>query len=238
MLVNRTLEYKKLTKRKDIKFSPLSTSSLRESLDEVRQSISKLSIIQEKHCMPSFSPRKKKKDEIDEVKRHIADRIHCAERSIEEITKISSSKVLMGCMHDYFVGQLKAIIHDYRSLQQKFLKDIDLCEEIDHEDENNDGGSMLLLENVKDLRKSIYDLTSVLLDMKMAVGQQSLQIDRLDFYLDSINFYLEGANNELGKIPSSHRRIKNKAIYFMLLLSIVLILMSMLKMVRGRQKVL
>lgn len=234
MLVNRTLEYKRLTKRKDIKFSPLSASSLRGSLDDVKQSISKLGIIQEKHCMPSFSPKKKKKDEIDEVKRHITDQIHRAEKGIEEIVKGSNSKVLTDCMHGYFAGQLKAIIHDYRGLQQKFLKNIDIYDEIDHEDEENDGGSMLLLENVKDLRKSIYDLTSVLLDMKMAVGQQSLQIDRLDFYLDSINFYLEGANDELGKIPASHRRMKNKAIYFMLLLSIVLVLMSMLKMARSR----
>ncbi|ADM11574.1 t-SNARE complex syntaxin [Encephalitozoon intestinalis ATCC 50506] len=233
MLVNRTLEYKKFTKRKDVRFNPLSTSGLRVFLEDVRKSICRLGIVQEKHCMPSFSPKRKKKEEIEDIKRCIVEHIHNAEKNIEGIREISPSKTLTECMYGYFVGQLKSIVHDYRGLQQKFLKNIDIYEEIEEEDEENEG-SRMLLENVKDLRKSIYDLTSVLLDMKMAVGQQTLQIDRLDFYLESVNFYLEGANCELEKIPASHRRMKDKIMYFMLLLSVVLVLMSILKVARRK----
>ncbi|CAD26642.1 hypothetical protein [Encephalitozoon cuniculi GB-M1] len=233
MLVNRTLEYKKFARRRDTRFTPLSTANVRASLSDVRRSISRLGITQEKHTMPSFSSKRKKKDEIDEIKKCISDQILHAEKSIGEALKNLSSKVLTECMHGYFFGQLKAAIRDYRGLQQKFLKNIDTHEEAECEDEENESNTMLL-ENVKDLRKSIYDLTSVLLDMKMAVGQQSLQIDRLDFYLDSINFYLEGANNELEKIPASRRRVKDKVMYSMLLLSIVLVLMSMIKITRSK----
>lgn len=232
MLANRTLEYKRFARRRDAKFSPLSTAGVRTSLDSVRQGVSRLGIVQEKHCMPSFASRRRRGEEIDKAKRAISDGIQHAERMIDEAVQGAGSRMLAENMHGYFSSQLRAVVHDYRSLQQGFLKSIDVDEEAEQDCENE--GNMMLLENVKDLRKSIYDLTSVLLDMRMAVGRQSLQIDRLDFYVESTNVYLEGANSELEKIPGSHRRVKDKVMYSLLLVSIVLVIMSMAKMARGR----
>ncbi|KAH9411361.1 hypothetical protein HK407_05g10280 [Ordospora pajunii] len=218
-----------------LKFAPISMAGMRKSLSDTRESISKLGVLQERHGLPSFTTRIKKQKEIDDLKRSIAESIACSERKIESLAGYTNSKCLSESMGEYFSAQLRAIIHDYRSIQQEFLKKMDLHDELEHEEnESLDEKNMVMVEAVKDLRKSIYDLTSILLNMRMAVGQQSLQIDRLDFYFDSINFYLESTNNELEKIPATHGKLKDKVMYSMLAMSTVLTLMSLIKMVRNR----
>ncbi|TBU18698.1 putative subunit of t-SNARE complex [Ordospora colligata] len=235
MFANRTLEYRRMARIGSLKFAPISMTGIRKSLSDTRESISRLGILQEKHGLPSFTTRIKRRKEIDDLKRTIVESIACIERKIEDLNGCTNSKCLSGNIGEYFSAQLRAIIYDYRSIQQEFLKNIDLHEELEHEEnENIDEKSTVVVETVKDLRKSIYDLTSILLNMRMAVGQQSLQIDRLDFYFDSINFYLESTNNELEKIPATHGKLKDKIMYSMLVMSTVLTLMSLMKMVRNR----
>lgn len=234
MFVNKTLEYKRFSRRREGNFIPLSTAEIRGSLESIGEEISRLSIKQKKHCLPSFTSKRKRQDEIEEIKRRISNEISATERKIEDILGRPGSKTLASSMYGYFIRQLRTAVYRYRSLQQEFLKKVDFYEDLEsREDENED--NIMMLENVKDIRRSIYDLTTVLLDMKMAVGQQSIQIDRLDFYLDSINFHLEGTNRELEKMPGSYRGVKDRVMYFLLCLSILLVAMSMLKMLRHRR---
>lgn len=231
MILNRTLEYKKYLRRRDVDFSPLTTTDIRASLRSIRESISALCIKQEKHCLPSFASKRKIQDEIEALKHAISDEVSQAEERIAGIAHASPCSMLNATMHAYFVGQLKTVIYSFRSLQQEFLKKIDFYEDADHCEEEN-GENTMLLENVKDVRKSIYNLTTVLLDMKMAVGQQSAQIDRLDFYFETINMHLEGTNKELEKLPVSYRGTKNKVMYFLLSLSMLLATISVMKAFR------
>lgn len=234
MFVNRTLEYRKFLRKRDIDFVPILTTGIRSSLNGLRESIEKLTVKQERNCLPSFTSKKKKQVEIEKLKKELNAEMLTVEKNIEEVLSYPLPKKVTAIMYEYFFKQLKIIIYSYRSLQQGYLKKIDFYDDLEQHEEENGNNSVMLLENVKEVRKSIYDLTTVLLDMKMAVGQQALQIDRLDFYFDSINFYLEGTNAELEKMPNSYRGVKDKMMYFLLCLSILLVMVAMLKMVKNR----
>jgi hypothetical protein len=236
MFANRTLDYRRYTKRRETIFKPLSTSAITQILGSIAEDVGNLSVRQNRQCLPSFSSKKKRELEIEGFKRRIGSKCSLAEKEIGRLLEHPAPQPLLKSIYTHYMGKLKMLIKDYRAHQQNYLEKISLEEETERLEEGQ-CEAMLFADNVREIRRSILELTSVLMDMKVAVAQQTLQIDRIDFYFESINQNLEGANSELEKMPRAYRSCKDTMLYFLLMLCIMLAALSMLKMFRTRSQV-
>jgi hypothetical protein len=235
MFVNRTLDYRRHAKRGDAIFRPLSTGAIVRILGAIAEDISTLNLKQNKQCLPSFSSRRRRQVEIDEHKKEIASKCAMAEKEISKVLEYPAPQALLGAVYNHYMGKLKILIKDHRMHQQNYLERISSGEKAEQPEEEQceeQHGSLLFVDNVREIRKSILELTSVLMDMKVAVAQQTQQIDRIDFYFETINQNLEGANTELEKMPRTYRGCKDGILYFLMLLCIVLAALSLLKMLK------
>ncbi|KAF9763490.1 t-SNARE affecting a late Golgi compartment protein 2 [Nosema granulosis] len=231
MIINKTPEFKKCRPKADTTAPPPAIrdiSNLRLLLLTIKNDINSLSIKQEKHCLPSFVSKKKRRDELELFKTHISNNIS----SFDNLVKSLEFKhpLLDRTIRDYFGSKLKLLVTEYRNIQQSFLLKINFYEEYEVQEEA-EYTMESKFENVIDLRQSIYELTTLLVEMKMVVKHQGYTIDRIDFFYDSTNISLEGLNKEIDKLSASYGGYKDKIMYFLILFVVILVCLTVLKII-------
>jgi hypothetical protein len=230
MIVNKTPEYKKCRPKQE-NTEPSrqirDISNLRLLLVTIKRDINTLSIKQEKHCLPSFISKKKRRDELELFKSHITNNISSLDHLVGSLE--FNHPLLERTIKEYFSTKLKLLVTEYRNLQQEFLLKINFYEEYEEQENHEDVYMESKFENVIDLRQSIYELTTLLVEMKMVVKNQGYSIDRLDFFYDSTNVALEGLNKEIEKITDSYGGYKDKIMYSLILFVVFLVGLTVLK---------
>jgi hypothetical protein len=226
MIVNRTLEYKRLNPHSRPK-SFIDVSKIRKSIDEIYKNIKLLNIKQDKLKLPSFESKKKKRLEIQKMNDLIKERFKELEKMISEIctTDTNLNKFII----NYFNTKLKTVLLDYKQVQQSFLNIS--CQEISRDvlDEECQMNATLELDNIMEIKKNIYEITNFILEMKMLIHQGSVSIDRLDVIYESSNINIEKVNNELEILKNNYKGVKDKLMYFMGGLVLILTILAIIK---------
>ncbi|EJW03819.1 hypothetical protein EDEG_01911 [Edhazardia aedis USNM 41457] len=249
MIVERTEKYREYLKNQ-FNEKPETENffdTLNGNLIDLQKHLHDLKLALEKHCIPSFSKRKKIKDEIDTKRCTLNFKIVQLENKISEIReKKCYSKKMLTILVDYYACKLNKTLVEYKNVEEKYLKKIttlkvfDECD-YDYNDNDNDQqlvNEMILMKRSADaehVRKVIFFITTMIMEMKMVVSAQNQKIDRIEVQFDTINENLKNTNVILAQMPRKHNRIKNRIISFLSFLVLILITLSILKALKHRK---
>lgn len=245
MLKDLTLKYIEKRNMPTAAYSPIMLPiKLKESLDYTTKQLFKLKLLQERQCLPSFSKRKLKREEINQIKNDIRILILRLEEYIKDINTLECIPLLKKRMKDYYAKLVHAVLIEYREMQQKYLKKIknlqifdDLEDTRPFQSHQNTPQKLICQKkqsDIESIRNSLYFITSVLLEMKTIVASHSNMIDRIDYLVDEANNNLRLANKEIEKVPSKYGGLKDKIILILLLVMACLLLLFILKIYRRR----
>ncbi|ELQ74536.1 SNARE protein TLG2/Syntaxin 16 [Trachipleistophora hominis] len=217
---------------------------IRESLDYTTKQLFNLKLLQERQCLPSFSKRKQKREEINKLKNEIRVLIVRLENYLKEINGLECTLVLKKRMKDYFAQNVHSLLVEYREMQQKYLRKVKNLQIFDDLEDtrpfqpNNNQSQQLICQkkqnDIESIRSSLYFITSVLLEMKAIIASHSNMIDRIDYLVDEANSNLRMANKEIEKIPSKYGGLKDRFIVVLLFITVCLLLLLVLKIYRKR----
>lgn len=214
---------------------------IRESIEFTKKQLFKLKLLQERQCLPSFSKRKQKKEEINRSKNELRMLLAKLEGNLKEIVQFKYTEYVKRKLRDHFACSVHAILLEFREIQQKYLKkikDLQIFEDLeDIRPIQDDGRKILSLKKQNDIesvRDSLYFITSMLLEMKTIIASHTEMIDRIDFLLDETNDNLEQANKEIEKIPENYGGFKDKIILLLILVMALMLTILMLKFYKKR----
>jgi len=234
MLVNRGKETL-LDRKKDVIFTPISIDHIKRRVKRIKADVNDLYVMQERHCLPSFVSRKQRIEEISSKKTEINSGIEEVEAEIRMVNAYKISKTMRKNIADYLSLELHKVVHSYRAMQQDFLKKVSCMEVFDAPDEHDE--SMLVSENtsqMNDVKRSIFSLTTTLMELKMVIGAQAWKLDRIEFFMACANENIKNANHELVLMPSKSTFLKNKVIFILTCLVVILFFLSVAKVSKHR----
>lgn len=245
MLNDLTLKYIEKRNTPTAAFVPiLLPIKIKESVDYTTKQLFNLKLLQERQCLPSFSKRKQKREEIDKVKSEIRILIVRLENYLKEINALECTLVLKRRMKDHFAQIVHSLLVEYREMQQKYLRKIknlqifdDLEDTRPFQPSHNQPQKLICQKkqnDIESIRSSLYFITSVLLEMKTIIASHSNMIDRIDYLVDETNNNLRMANKEIEKVPSKYGGLKDRFILVLLLVTICLLFLLVLKIYRKR----
>lgn len=244
MLVDRTLKFKSIRKLPTRSFQPeLLLLKIRELVSFTRKQLYNLKLLQERQCLPSFSRRKEKKEEINKLKNEIRLLIARLDIHLKEISNLDYDQNLKKRIKDYFAVIIHQILLEYREIQQKYLKRIkDLQIFDDLEDtrpfqsfDQQNIFSQKKQDDILNVRNSLYFITSMLLEMKTIIASHTEMIDKIDLLMDETNFNIDKANREIEKIPKQFGGMKDKIIIFLVFLMVLMFSILVFKSYRKRK---
>ncbi|WUR02754.1 Golgi snap receptor complex member [Vairimorpha necatrix] len=239
MIINRTAEYKKLNTLPH-RGQCVSVSNIRSNIDEISKNIKLLNIKQDKLKLPSFESKSKKILEIQKMSELIKTRFKEIETSIIEIDtgNIDLNKFVI----NYFSTKLKTVLLDYKQVIQNDRSNLETYTGLKDNIKNNNINfyelDTLTVENkeVAEIQKNILEITNVILEMKILMHLGSSSIDRLDLIYDETNMNIEKVNKELRIMKKNYKGIKDKIMYFLGILVIILSISSIIKMELRKNK--
>lgn len=234
MLVNRWKEAL-AGRERAAPFVAISIDHVKRRMKKVKSNVNDLYVMQERHCLPSFVPRKQRTDEISGKKAEINADIDEVEAEIRRVDTYGISSTMRKNIADYLSLELHKVVHGYRAMQQDFLKKVSCMEVFDTHDECDE--SLLVSENVSqmnDVKQSIFGLTTTLMELKMVIGAQAWKLDRIEFFMACANENIKSANHELVVMPYKNAFVKNRVIFILTCLVIVLFFLSVAKVSRHR----
>merc|ERR1711915_110413 len=177
MLIDHTSRFLALRKTATAEFTPnLLPSKIRESIDYTKKQLHKLQYLQDRQCLPSFSKRKQKKEEINRLKNEIRLLLAKLDNFLREISALDYTPFLKRRMKDHFATQVHTILLQYREMEQNYLKKIknlqffdDLEDTRPAQQQQQEGLQMMLSQkkqsDIELVRDSLYFITSMLLEM-------------------------------------------------------------------------
>lgn len=236
MLVNRGRAVLRGRSETGPTFRPISIEDVKMHIARTKSNINDLRVMQERQCLPSFVSRKRRMEDIASKKMEIDTGIEEIERGIYRVNSYSLSSAMKKNITDYLSLELQKIVHSYRSMQQDFLKKVSCMEIFDRLDERDE--EVLLSESMvqaNDIRQSIFGLTTILMELKIAIGSQTWKLDRIEFFMAQANENIKCANRELALPPSRGVFLKNRIIFILVFLVVILFCASMVKVARRHQ---
>ncbi|KAM0675044.1 hypothetical protein GVAV_001383 [Gurleya vavrai] len=247
MIINRTAEFKKLRKDPETKkFQKIDlTESIRSKLLKATDRLSSLKGELERHCLPSFTNRKRKMAEIQKQKCDLNLNLLQIENLISHIEDVIIPLQIRSTMQNYFLNKLKTLLVQFRNVEENFLKKMNkvkIFEELDYNnqiEQTNEIQEMMLMKRMNDaeqIKRSIYFLTTMLMDVKLIVTSQTAKIDRIEVHMHEVEENIKATNIELKKIPKRHNKIKNRLIFILCACIIILIILSILKAAKKKHK--
>lgn len=245
MLRNLTPQYREKRGTPTAAFNPIMLPfKIRESLDYTAKQLFNLKLLQERQCLPSFSKRKQKREEINKIKSEIRILIVRLEGYLKEINTLECTTTVRKRMKDHFATSVHSLLIEYREMQQKYLKKIKNLQIFDDLEDtrpvqpSNNLQQKLFCEkkqtDIESIRSSLYFITSVLLEMKTIIASHSNMIDRIDHLFDETNYNLRKANEEIEKVPSRYGGLKDRLIIVLVCVLICLMIIFTFRIYRKR----
>lgn len=245
MLIDHTLQFRTLKNEPAKNFEPLILPlKIRESIKFTNKQLFELKLLQERQCLPSFSKRTQKKQEINKLKCEIRMLLARLDKYMREISMLNVSLSVRKRMKDHFANSVHLLLLEYREMQQKYLrkiKDLQIFDDLEDPRplQSKDNVPQRFLSqkkqnDIENVRNSMYFITSMLLEMKTIVASHSEMIDRIDFLIDETNNNLNLANIEIERIPRKYGGLKDKLIIFLIIIMIFLISILMLRFYKSR----
>lgn len=246
MLVDHTAKFKILRRAPTKLFNhDLFPLKIRELVEYTRKQLYHLKMLQERQCLPSFSKRRQKKEEINRAKNELRILLAKLESNLKEISRLNYNSQVKKKMKDHFASSVHNILLEFRELQQKYLKkikDLQIFDDLEdtrpfHYKENNFSQKVLSEKkqnDIENVRDSLYFITSMLLEMKTIIASHTEMIDRIDFLMDETQNNLNLANIEIEKIPKKYGGFKDKIIIFLIIIMTFLLTVLMFKFYKKR----
>ncbi|KRH93166.1 SNARE protein TLG2/Syntaxin 16 [Pseudoloma neurophilia] len=243
MLVDHSEKFKKLRGTPTKSFNhDLFIIKFRDSIEFTKKQLFQLKMLQERQCLPSFSKRRQKKEEINRAKNEMRLLLAKLETFLKEINKLNYPEVLKRKMRDHFACIVHGILLEYREIQQKYLKKIKNLQIFDDLEDTRpfqENGAQNVISqkkqnDIESVRDSLYFITSMLLEMKTIIASQTEIIDRIDLLMDETNDNLEMTNDEIEKIPKKHGGLKDSFILILIFIMSLLLCLLMLRFYKKR----
>lgn len=245
MLIDHTARFKKLRGGITQNFTPdLFPVKMRNGIEMAKKQLFQLKMLQDRQCLPSFTKRKQKKEEINRSKSELRILLSKLDESLKNIAGLNYSSQVKMRMKDHFATSVHTILIEFKDIQHKYLKKIkDLQIFDDLEDTRpfhytDEVPHRLLSQkkqhDIENVRDSLYFITSMLLEMKTIIASHTEMIDRIDFLMDEAQNNIHLANEEIEKIPEKYGGFKDKFIIFLIIVMICLLTLLMLKFHKRR----
>lgn len=214
-MINRTRDLHIHYKKPPSPFIPsLRISKIRNQILSVRSNLTKLRTTLSRHNLPF-------------TRTHVPDLLNLKVRLSQDIILLESYiKDIDGTLGDpirqYFNSILKTIVIDYRQSEEIHLNSVSKVK-------GDDGQMLISLSETERIKQSIFFLTTMLMEIKMVVHSQREKIDRIEEYFDKARNDIENTNCVLKEIPRKHNRLKNRIVYFLSIVVVLLLTMSIIK---------
>lgn len=103
-------------------YNIITTIYIKKLLKKADANLEELSVMQERQCLPSFTSRKARMDEIGMKKIEINKNIAEIESEVGKFELYKIDATMKANMQNHFYFILQTFVLSYRSLQQEFLK--------------------------------------------------------------------------------------------------------------------
>ena len=235
MIINRTESYFRLRKTEPADEELKSVSFIRTRLDKLENAITSLRDKLNRNSLPSFTSRRKRQLEIDEMQNQIESEMKATEMDIKNI-ELDDSKIAKN-ITNYFLNIYSERLMEFREAQQA---NIQINEEHTAYENEQMGFSESFMEqemihkNMK-IKNSIISLTNTLLELKTVLKQQTNMLDKIEIHLDESNHYMERANKEIEQLPKNLASYKDYIIYVLTYILAVLLILTVIRVINERK---
>ncbi|KCZ74800.1 hypothetical protein H311_03922 [Anncaliia algerae PRA109] len=230
MLINKSNFFSYTQSHKFIQLS-----SLRSCIATVNVQIKDLHLHQERQCLPSFLSKSERMKEISSLKNKISENLSLIEKTVHSFEIFPVSKEMKQNLKEYFTFELQGLLYKFRETQQSFLNKMSNNEIFQSFEE--DIPAQTQVSSMHETKSTIFQVTTMLMELKMAVTAQTFKIDRIEFYLTNVNENMKKTNKELLQLPRKGVYFKNRIIYFLLFIVIVLMVLSLIKVSKYRKSI-